>query len=101
MLQIIQIMKMRTISSFILLTLLSLSVSAEGKVCEVKFDSINQDIKKCEEKDIVYIPKLEIDYLKDLENRLCNFDDQIRTMANAYGTVSLSCSYIGKPRTSR
>ena len=61
---------MRTISSFILLTLLSLSVSAEGKVCEVKFDSINQDIKKCEEKDIVYIPKLEIDYLKDLENRL-------------------------------
>ena len=53
MLQIIQIMKMRTISSFILLTLLSISVSAEGKVCEVKFDSINQDIKKCEEKDIV------------------------------------------------
>jgi len=101
MLQIIQIMKMRTISSFILLALLPLSVSAEGKVCEVKFDSINQDIKKCEEKDIVYIPKLEIDYLKDLENRLCNFDDQIRTMANADGTVSLSCSHIGKPRTLR
>ncbi len=50
MLPIIQMMKMPTISSFALLTLLSLSVSAEGKACEVKFDTINQDIKNVEKK---------------------------------------------------
>ena len=48
MLPIIQMMKMPTISSFALLT--SLSVSAEGKACEVKFDTINQDIKNVEKK---------------------------------------------------